>query len=81
MTDVLERINKRTETEASDFARTNNVKTLRRELDNTIYAFQCLECKEFWKVYQNPCGCIKEQRYETHSRLVPKKQHADGAGC
>ena len=58
MNEMLEQINRRTEIEASEFARTHNVQALRRELDNTIYAFRCLECGAAWKVYQSPCGCI-----------------------
>lgn len=26
---------------------------LRREADNSIYAWKCPECEGFWKVYQN----------------------------
>ena len=25
----------------------------RHQLDNTIYAYTCCECKQSWKVYQN----------------------------
>ena len=28
---------------------------LRRQDDNTIYAYRCSDCQCAWKVYQNPC--------------------------
>lgn len=56
--ETLERINKHTEMEATEFVRTHHVQPLRRKLDNTIYAFRCLRCGSAWKVYQSSCGCV-----------------------
>ncbi len=36
---------------------------LRREFDNTVYAYLCLNCGGAYKVYQNPicyCGAISD---------------------
>jgi len=53
----LDEINERTEVEASEFAQGHPVRAFRRELDGTIYAFECLKCGYRWKVYQNACSC------------------------
>ena len=39
------------------------IETLRRELDNTAYAFRCTVCGGVWKVYQQAThykGCDPE---------------------